>query len=74
MRENFDKRRTLPMFAEKVNYDSENGLIASYKVSKLIAKCGKTQKIGEQLILKWMLLSENRFLLAITPCLVALMK
>ena len=51
MKENFDKPGALPMFAQKANYDIENGLIASYKVSKLIAKCGKAHKIGEQLIL-----------------------
>ena len=51
MKENFDKRRKLPMFAQKANYDIGNGLIASYKVSKLIAKCGKTHTIGERLIL-----------------------
>ena len=36
MKENFDKRRTLPMFAQKANYDIENGLIAFNKVSKLL--------------------------------------
>ena len=39
------------MFAQKANYDTENGLIASRKVSKLIAKCGKAHTIDEQLIL-----------------------
>ena len=51
MKENFNKRRALPMFAQKANYDIENGLIASYKVSKLTTKCGKAHTIGEQLIL-----------------------
>ena len=51
MKENFEKRRTLPMLAQKANYDIENGLIASYKVSKLIAKCSKAHTIGEQLII-----------------------
>ena len=41
IKENFDKRRALPMFAQKAKYDIENGLIVSYKVLKLIAKCGK---------------------------------
>ena len=39
------------MFAQKPNYDIENGLIASHEVSKLIAKFDKTHTIGEQLIL-----------------------
>ena len=51
MKDSFEKRMTLPMFAQKANCDIENGLIVSYKVSKLIAKCSKAHTIGEQLIL-----------------------
>ena len=40
------------MFAQKSNYDIENGLNASHKLSKLITKCGKAHTIGEQLILR----------------------
>ena len=39
------------MFAQKANYDIENGLIASYEVSTLIAKCGKALAIDHMLIL-----------------------
>ena len=39
------------MFAQKANYDIKNGIFAPYKVSKLIAKCGKAPTIGEQLTL-----------------------
>ena len=39
------------MFAQKGNYDIDNGLIASYKVSQLIEKCVKAHTNGKQLIL-----------------------
>ena len=51
MKENFDERKTLLMFAQKAKYDIENALIASYKVLKLIVKCGKAHTNGKQLIL-----------------------
>lgn len=47
----FEKRSTIKGLFTKQSSQLEQGLIASYKISKLIAKCGKSHTIGETLIL-----------------------
>ena len=46
----FKKRSTIGASFKSCGNEVEKGLIASYKVSKLIAKCGKSHNIGESLI------------------------
>lgn len=46
-----DKQPTLSELFTKRSTDLEKGLLASYEVSLLIAKCGKPHTIGETLIL-----------------------
>ncbi|XP_068234219.1 protein FAM200C-like [Palaemon carinicauda] len=47
----FEKRSTIGGLFKSHGNEVEKGLIASYKVSKLIAKCGKSHTIGETLII-----------------------
>ena len=47
----FEKRPTFGALFKSCENEVEKGLIASYKVSKLIAKCGKSYNIGETLII-----------------------
>ena len=47
----FEKRPTIGALFKSCRNEVEKGLIASYKVSKLIAKCGKSHNIGETLII-----------------------
>ena len=47
----FEKRPTIGALFNSCRNEVEKGLISSYKVSKLIAKCGKSHNIGETLII-----------------------
>ena len=47
----FQNRSTLKGMFKKQGNQREKGLITSYKISQLIAKCGKPHTIGETLIL-----------------------
>ena len=47
----FEKRQTIGALFKSCKNKVEKGLIASYKVSKLIAKCGKSHNIGETFII-----------------------
>ena len=46
-----DNRKTMGNMFRKVDSQNNDGLIASYNISLLIAKAGKSHTIGEQLIL-----------------------
>ena len=46
-----DNRKTMSSMIRKVDSRNDDGLIASYNISLLIAKAGKSHTIGEQLIL-----------------------
>ena len=48
----FKKRSTIGTLFKSYGIELEKGLFASYKVSKLIAKCGKLHTIGETLIIR----------------------
>ena len=47
----FEKRPTIGALFKSCRNEVEKGLIASYKVSKLIAKCEKSHNIGKTLII-----------------------
>ncbi|KAL4148924.1 hypothetical protein QTP88_003062 [Uroleucon formosanum] len=47
----FEKRKTVTGLFNKTHLNNDKGLLASYKVSLLVAKCGKPHTIGETLIL-----------------------
>ena len=50
LRDHFLKRKTMNMFTSS-SKNSDDGLMASYNISLLIAKAGKPHTIGEELIL-----------------------
>ena len=52
LRVKFEKRPTIGALFKSCGNEVEKGLIAFYKVSKLIAKCGKSHNIGEALVIK----------------------
>lgn len=51
LKEKFGKRCTIGGLFKSYGIELEKGLVASYKISKLIAKCGKSHTIGETLII-----------------------
>jgi hypothetical protein len=50
LKEQFEKRLTVTSLFKKKENALEKGLLASYKISHLIAKTGKPHTIGEDLI------------------------
>ena len=50
LHEQFKKRQTIVTMFHKSKVKAVDGLIASYHVSELIAKCGKPHNIAERLI------------------------
>ncbi|KFD61061.1 hypothetical protein M514_08427, partial [Trichuris suis] len=51
LRNNFEKRMTLPRMVTERSKTLDKGIIASYEISQLIAKTGNCHNIGESLIL-----------------------
>ena len=51
LKERFERRSTICRLFKLYGNELDKGLVASYKVSKLIAKCGKSHIIGETLII-----------------------
>ncbi|XP_072928035.1 protein FAM200C-like [Hemitrygon akajei] len=51
IKEAFEKCCTLESFGKKAKNDLDSGLIASYNISTMIAKCGKSHTISERLIM-----------------------
>lgn len=51
MHKKFLNRLTIASSFKKQNAGNEDGLLASYRISRLIAKCGKSYNIGEKLII-----------------------
>jgi len=51
LKNKFEKRKTVSGLFNKTHLNNDKGLLASYKVSLLVAKCGKPHTIGETLIL-----------------------
>ncbi|KAL4104424.1 hypothetical protein QTP88_019725 [Uroleucon formosanum] len=51
LKNKFEKRKTVTGLFNKTHLNNDKGLLASYKVSLLVAKCGKPHTIGETLIL-----------------------
>ena len=51
MKVKFEKRSTIGGLFKSYGNEVEKGLIACYKISNLIAKCGKSHTIGETLII-----------------------
>ena len=47
----FENRSTIGGLFKSYENELEKGLVASYRISKLIAKCGKSHTIGETLII-----------------------
>ena len=47
----FEKRFNIGTLFKSYGNELEKGFVASYKVSKLIAKCGKSRTIGETIII-----------------------
>ena len=51
LRKQFANRNSIDIMFNKVVTKNDDGLVASYNISLLIAKCGKPHTIGEKLIL-----------------------
>ena len=51
LRKQFANRNSMDRMFNKVVTKNDDGLVASYNISLLIAKCGKPHTIGEKLIL-----------------------
>ncbi|XP_061486772.1 protein FAM200C-like [Rhineura floridana] len=51
LKEAFKKCHTLSSFKRKPDTDVDNGLVASYNISKIIAKCELSNTVGEKLVL-----------------------
>lgn len=51
LKNKFEKRKTVSGLFNKIHLNNDKGLITSYKVSLLVAKCGKPHTITETLIL-----------------------
>ena len=51
LNEKYGKRTTITSMVKKSTAQNDDGLLASYNLSRLIARCGKSHAIGESLIL-----------------------
>ncbi|KAE9542272.1 hypothetical protein AGLY_003399 [Aphis glycines] len=51
LKNKFEKQKTISGLFNKTHLNNDKGLFVSYKVSLLVAKCGKPHTIGEKLIL-----------------------